>query len=52
MNRRGFLGASMAVLGGIFVPKYGQWYRQGLGVPIQPGLYTWKRYTMSRDAWP
>ena len=33
MNRRFFLGASLAVVGSVFVPKYAGWYRQGTGEP-------------------
>lgn len=40
MNRRWFLGASLAVVGSVFVPKYERWYRQGSGllVPRAPEL--------------
>ena len=34
MNRRLFLGFSLAAVGGVFVPKYGRWYRQGSGVLV------------------
>ena len=33
MNRRWFLGASLAVVGSVFVPKYDGWFRQGTGEP-------------------
>lgn len=35
MNRRGFLGYSLAAVGGIFVPQAGRWYRKGFGL-LQP----------------
>ena len=34
MNRRLFLGSSLAAGLSIFVPKYGQWYRQGSGILV------------------
>lgn len=34
MNRRGFLGFSLAAVGGIFVPKYAGWFRQGSGIVV------------------
>lgn len=34
MNRRGFLGFSLAAVGGIFVPKYAGWFRQGSGIIV------------------
>lgn len=34
MNRRWFLGASLAAVGSVLVPKYGGWYRQGSGVLV------------------
>lgn len=34
MNRRWFVGASLAAVGSIFVPKYEGWYRQGSGLLV------------------
>lgn len=48
MNRRSFLGLSLAVTGGIFVPKFGKWYKQGslylskydiVNITLQPGEF-------------
>ena len=51
MNRRGFLGMSLAAAGMVFVPRFGRWHRQGSGLYIPTGhelvLYeggrVWKR---------
>ena len=32
LDRRRFLGMSLAAVGGIFVPKYDKWFRQGSGL--------------------
>lgn len=32
MNRRAFAGLSLAAIGGVFVPQFGKWYRQGSGL--------------------
>jgi hypothetical protein len=34
MNRRNFLGLTLAATGGIFVPQYGKWFRMGSGVLV------------------
>ena len=34
MNRRSFVGFSLAAVGGIFVPRYGSCYRQGSGLLV------------------
>lgn len=34
LSRRNFLGFGLAATGGIFVPKFGAWYRQGSGSPV------------------
>jgi|GEM_PF-3976479 len=34
MNRRWFLGASLAAVGSVFVPQYGGWYRAGSGLLV------------------
>ena len=34
MNRRTFAGLGLAALGGIFVPQYGRWHRQGSGLLV------------------
>ena len=41
MNRRWFLGASLAAVGSVFVPQYGGWYRAGSGllVPTSTAIY-------------
>lgn len=33
MNRRHFLGALTVASAGLFVPRFGRWYRQGTGEP-------------------
>jgi len=35
MNRRAFAGLSLAALGGVFVPRFGHWYRQGSGLLVR-----------------
>lgn len=35
MHRRSFLGLGLAAVGGIFAPKYGQWYKQGRGLLVR-----------------
>lgn len=38
MNRRGFLGLSLAAAGMVFAPKFGRWHRQGSGLLVpRPG---------------
>jgi len=36
MERRTFSGLILAAIGGIFVPKYGSWFKQGSGVWVPP----------------
>lgn len=33
-SRRRFLALSLAAVGGVFVPKYGHWYRKGSGLLV------------------
>jgi hypothetical protein len=40
LSRRNFLGLSLAATGGIFVPKFGAWFRQGSGL-YTPEIYTY-----------
>lgn len=39
MNRRGFLGMSLAAAGMVFAPKFGRWHRQGSGLLVPDGHY-------------
>lgn len=41
MNRRGFLTALGVAAGGVFVPKFGRWFRQGSGILVrrEPVIY-------------
>lgn len=44
MDRRGFLGALTVAAGGIFVPQFGRWFRQGSGL-LTPD---WQRLRLVR----
>jgi len=35
VNRRQFAGLSLAAIGGIFAPKFGQWYKRGSGLIVR-----------------
>ena len=50
MNRRGFLGLSLAAVGGIFVPKYDKWYRQGSGLLVRDPEFMFTHSHMEMDA--
>ena len=58
MNRRGFLGFALSATGGIFVPKFGEWYREGSGILAPRGglasTYVWWNDTVwyLRDNFP
>ena len=39
MNRRDFMGLSLAAAGMVFAPKFGRWHRQGSGLLIPDGHY-------------
>lgn len=41
MNRRGFLGMSLAAAGMVFAPKFGRWHRQGSGLLVPKPGTTW-----------
>lgn len=36
MNRRNFAGLALAAVGGVFVPRFGRWYRRGSGLLTPP----------------
>jgi len=51
MNRRGFLGFSLAAVGGIFIPRYDKGYRQGSGLLVASGPYSVLEFMDQWEVW-
>lgn len=54
MNRRTFAYLSLAAFGGVFVPRFHRWYRQGSGllIPTPTAVIEWHWIDPIHDLFP